>query len=64
MIPASYFYKDVFTEAWGDPRNGQAEPVDEGNTRGPRKGRLVGLIGLLASVFPLEIERGRRVRHV
>ena len=63
MIPASYFYKDVFTEAWGDPRNMQAEPV-ECDPRGPRKGRFVGLIGLLAAVMPLEIERGRRVRHV
>ena len=63
MIPASYLYKHVFTEAWGDPRNNAAEAVDCG-PRGPNRGRLVGLIGLLASVLPLELERERRVRHV
>lgn len=63
MIPASYLYKDVFTQAWGDPENMQAEPV-ACEPRGPRKGHFVGLIGLLASVLPLETERGRRVaRH-
>lgn len=62
MIPASYLYKDVFTQSWGDPRNMQAEPV-ECEPRGPTKGHLVGLIGLLASVLPLEMSRhGRLVR--
>ena len=64
MIPASYLYKNVYTQAWGDPANRQAEPV-ETEPRGPSKGHFVGLIGLLASVLPLETERGRRVvRHV
>jgi hypothetical protein len=58
MIPASYLYKDIFTQAWGDPRNVQAEPV-ECEPRGPSKGRFAGMIGLLASALPLEIERVR-----
>lgn len=58
MIPASYLYKDVVTQAWGNPRNMQAEPV-ECHPRDPSKGRFVGLIGLLASVLPLEIGRER-----
>ena len=60
MIPASYLYKNMFTQSWGDPRNMQAEPV-ESPPRGPDKGRLVGLAGLLATVLPLEIGRHRRV---
>ncbi len=64
MIPASYLYKDVFAETWGDPRNNKAEPV-ECEPRGPDKGRFVGLAGLLAAMMPLEIDRHRRVvRHI
>ena len=63
MIPASYFYKDAFNEAWGDPHKMQAVPV-ETEPRGPTKGHRVGLIGLLASVLPLETKRhGRLMRH-
>jgi len=61
MIPASYLYKDAFTQAWGDPRNMKAEPI-ECEPRGPSKGHLAGLAGLLAAVLPLETERhGRRI---
>lgn len=63
MIPASYFYKDMYTRSWGDPRNMQAEPGDC-EPRGPNKGHLVGIANLLATVLPLELERARRVRHV
>jgi hypothetical protein len=63
MIPASYLYKDIYTRNWGDPHSMRAEPV-ECEPRGPSQGRFVGLAGLLASVLPLELERGRRVRHV
>ena len=62
MIPASYLYKNVFNETWGDPRSNRAEAVCE--PRGPSRGHGVGLIGLLASVMPLETERHvRRTRH-
>ena len=63
MIPASYLYKDVFTQAWGDPRKLEAEPV-AGEPRGPSRGHFAGLIGLLASVLPLELERHRRLAQV
>lgn len=62
MIPASYLYKDMYTRNWGDPRNLHAAPV-ECDPRGPSKGHFAGLAGLLAVVMPLEVERGRRVRH-
>lgn len=62
MIPASYLYKDMYTRSWGDPRNLHAEPV-ACEPRGPGKGHFAGLAGLLAAVLPLEVERGRRVRH-
>lgn len=61
MIPASYLYKDMYTRNWGDPRNMNAEPACE--PRGPSKGHFAGLAGLLSAVLPLEVERGRRVRH-
>jgi len=64
MIPASYLYKDVYTRTWGDPRNPHAEPTED-EARGPSKGHPIGLVGLLASFLPLEIERGRRgMRHL
>lgn len=58
MIPASYLYKDVFNQAWGDPRQPGAEPV-ACDRHGPRGGHFVGLAGLLASVLPLETKRHR-----
>ncbi len=59
MIPASYLYKDVFTEAWGDPRKLDAERV-ACSPRGPSKGHFAGIVGLLATVLPLELGRSRR----
>jgi len=61
MIPASYFYKDVYTQSWGDPRKAEAEPV-ACEPRGPSKGHFAGLAGLLALVLPLETERRRAAR--
>ena len=58
MIPASYLYKDVFTQAWGETRSREAEPV-ACDRRGPRGGHFAGLAGLLASARPLETERHR-----
>jgi hypothetical protein len=53
----------MFTQTWGDPCNTEAEAVAS-DPRGPGKGRFVGLIGLMASVVPLETERhARRIRH-
>jgi len=60
MIPASYLYKDMFTRSWGDPGNVHAEPIDC-EPRRPGKGRLAGLVGLLAAALPLEIARHSRV---
>lgn len=62
MIPASYFYKDVYTRTWGDPRSNEAEPVEPPV---PGKGRFFGLIRLLSTVTPLETDRrARRMHHV
>jgi hypothetical protein len=62
MIPASYFYKDMYTRNWGDPGNQRAEAI-ESERRGPSKGHLAGIAGLLATVLPLELDRYRRVRR-
>jgi hypothetical protein len=61
MIPASYLYKDAFTQAWGDPSNPRPEPV-ACDPPGPRGGHLVTLGGLVASVLPLEVKRRRAMR--
>jgi hypothetical protein len=60
MIPASYLYKNVFSEAWGDPRDRRAAPT-ACEPPAPGGGHFVGLAGLLASVLPLELGRGRRI---
>lgn len=39
MIPASYLYKDVFHDHWGDPSNPAAVEAEDGRPRGP--GHLV-----------------------
>lgn len=62
MIPASYFYNDMYTRNWGDPGNQRAEAI-ESERRGPSKGHLAGIAGLLATVLPLELDRYRRVRR-
>jgi hypothetical protein len=59
MIPASYLYKNVVAQTWGDPCNTQAEPI-ETNPRGPRNGHFAGLATLIASVLPLAHGAPRR----
>ena len=63
MIPASYFYKDVYVRNWGEPTSPCHTQSDgsPGMTQGNGKAGLLG--ALLAAVFPREIPARRRVGH-
>jgi hypothetical protein len=63
MIPASYFYKDVYVRNWGEPTSPCHTPIDGSVRMTPGNGRA-GLLGaLLAAVLPREIAARRRVGH-
>lgn len=62
MIPASYFYRDLYVRHWGDPRNQDPEPARD-EPRAPKGGRMAGLARLLATVMPLELGRSATARR-